>query len=170
MIKVHIFEPLLNTHLFNLIHLIFHQLYHIKEKDLHNKLHFPSRNVFLQKYRHLPSAPGKQLKRMVRYEEQEMVALASFVFFISPTLISQLVFVDSFALSLVCRQATCIQKRLDFILSCSQIVPHGLHYALCYAYSWWSYSEGSKEILDNLLAVHRIRQRREQAQGNIHTT
>lgn len=83
MIKVHIFEPLLNTHLFNLIHLIFHQTYHIKEEDLHNiKLHFHPRNVFLQKYRHVPSAPGKQLKRMVRYEEPEMVALASFVFFI----------------------------------------------------------------------------------------
>lgn len=73
MIKVHIFEPFLNTHLFNLIHLIFYQMYHIKEDDLH-KLRFLPGNVFLQRYRHVCSAPGKQLENG-QTEEQETVAL-----------------------------------------------------------------------------------------------
>lgn len=50
MIKIRISEPLLNTHLFHLIQLIFHQMYHIKGKNSHNmNLHFPPRSTFLQK-------------------------------------------------------------------------------------------------------------------------
>lgn len=79
MIKVHISEPLLNTHLFHLIQLIFHQMYHIKGKHSRNmNFHFSPRSAFLQKYRHVSPAPGKQLKRMVRYKEQELVTWAIF--------------------------------------------------------------------------------------------
>lgn len=54
-------------------------MYNIKGKNSHNmNLHFPPRSVFLQKYRHIPSAPDKQLKRMIRYKEQEMVTQAIF--------------------------------------------------------------------------------------------
>lgn len=79
MIKIHISEPLLNTHLFNLIQLISHQMYHIKEKITRNmSLDFSPRSVFLQKYRHVSSAPDKRQKRMVRYKEQEVVTWAIF--------------------------------------------------------------------------------------------
>lgn len=44
-------------------------------------LHFLSRSEFLHKYRHVPSAPDKQLKRMVKYKEQEMVTQATFFFY-----------------------------------------------------------------------------------------
>lgn len=79
MIQVHISEPLLNTHLFNLIQLYFHQMYHIKGKNSCNmNLNFSPRSAFLQKYRHVSSALGKQLKRMARYKEQEVLIWAIF--------------------------------------------------------------------------------------------
>lgn len=54
-------------------------MYNIKGKHSHPmNFHFPPRSVFLQKYRHVPSAPDKRLKRMVRYKEQEMVTQAIF--------------------------------------------------------------------------------------------
>lgn len=129
MIKVHIFEPFLNTHLFNLIHLIFHQMHHIKD-DLHDvNLHFLLGNVFLQKYRHVCSAPGKQLEDG-QTEEQETVALeealsSSF----RPRLIGQLVFVYSLPVSGL-QTRDFHPKVTRFYTCCSPIVPHGLYYIL----------------------------------------
>lgn len=83
---------------------------------------------------------------------------------------AQLSFVDSFALSLVCRQERLASKRdfkiKDFTLSCSQIVPHGLYYGLGQAYSWWSCSKGLKDILHILLENGRWKS--EERGGNKH--
>lgn len=54
-------------------------MYHIKGKNSRNmNLNFSPRSAFLQKYRHVSSALGKQLKRMARYKEQEVLTWAIF--------------------------------------------------------------------------------------------
>lgn len=79
-IKIHISEPPLKYTFIqsNTINIPLNVAHQRKKKSYNMSLHFPPRSMFLQKYRHVPSVPDTQLKRMVRYKEQEMLTRAIF--------------------------------------------------------------------------------------------
>lgn len=54
-------------------------MHYIEEKNTHISFIFPPRNVFLEQHKHVPSETDEELKRTIRYAEQEMAALLYFI-------------------------------------------------------------------------------------------